>query len=210
MATLGATVAIAGPDVSLTCTVQDELQLFCFNPQEPAMAGEVNHNFLKVKEWMESKVGDVDANIDDVNITGDLSVNGNVTSDLSVNGNVISTGGYLEAMNLKTLTGSFAANGTWSNAFELTHGRTYLIFGTIGLSDHNKGSFVALAGKTHHEFLTNDHALTVISSIAGSGDAITDSNIRWENNSSFVELNFPTDAPYPNYHYNVTIISSSP
>ena len=32
---------------------------FCFNPDEPALASQVNMNFAQLKEWLESKVGTV-------------------------------------------------------------------------------------------------------------------------------------------------------
>lgn len=34
---------------------------FCFTPDSPALAGEVNHNFMQLKEWLETKVGAVSA-----------------------------------------------------------------------------------------------------------------------------------------------------
>jgi hypothetical protein len=34
---------------------------FCFSPDNPALAGEVNHNFMQLKEWIEAKVGAVGA-----------------------------------------------------------------------------------------------------------------------------------------------------
>ncbi len=204
-AILVATVAVAGPDVSLVCSAQDELELFCFNPQEPAMASEVTHNFLKVKEWMERKVGDVDSNVDNVNITGNLSVDGNIAStagNLSVDGNIASTGGYLQAENLQTRVGNFTADGAWHNTFELPTSKTHLIFGTTYAGDHSGGSFVALAGPVQ-----GNYSLTVISSTPGWSGAMTDSNIQW--NGTWLAFNY-NDGSYGQYTYRITVISSAP
>jgi hypothetical protein len=35
---------------------------FCFNPDEPARASDVNTNFLQLKEWLEAKTGLVSSN----------------------------------------------------------------------------------------------------------------------------------------------------
>ena len=34
---------------------------FCFSADTPALAGEVNHNFMQLKEWLETKVGPISA-----------------------------------------------------------------------------------------------------------------------------------------------------
>jgi transposase-like protein len=45
---------------------------FCFAPNTPAKAVEVNHNFNQVVEWIETKVGDV--NDSDVTVNGTMTV----------------------------------------------------------------------------------------------------------------------------------------
>lgn len=35
---------------------------FCFSADTPALAGEVNHNFMQLKEWLETKVGPISSN----------------------------------------------------------------------------------------------------------------------------------------------------
>jgi hypothetical protein len=49
---LVATVAVAAPSGSLTCT--DNADLFCFSPNTPARASEINHNFQKVEDWADA------------------------------------------------------------------------------------------------------------------------------------------------------------
>ncbi len=196
VAILGATVAIAGPAVSLTCSPEDEIQLFCFNPQEPALASEVNHNFLKVKEWVENKVGDVDANIDNVTITGNLSVAGDVAS----------TGGYLSAQNWQTHTGSIPVNGTWQNVIPLQPGvgKTYLIFGGMENSTHHSGFFLAIAGSGH----VDDHFVSIIHSAPGWNGAMTEDDIRWSGN--FIQMKYDDAGTYSTYDYYFTVTSTSP
>ncbi len=87
---LVATVAVADPSVSLDCPGGD---LFCFDPNTPARASEVNHNFAQLKQWLEQKVGD--AGTDDVSVTGDLDVGGTVSANNDIDVSTDSGGGIV-------------------------------------------------------------------------------------------------------------------
>ena len=55
-AVLAALVGTAASAASGACP---NVMPFCFNPDEPALASQVNMNFAQLKEWLESKVGTV-------------------------------------------------------------------------------------------------------------------------------------------------------
>lgn len=70
---------------------------FCFTANTPALAGEVNHNFAQMKEWLETKVGPVTTpalTVSGATVNGAVSVSGNaaVTGGAQVGGNVSITG----------------------------------------------------------------------------------------------------------------------
>lgn len=56
---------------------------FCFSPDSPAEAAQVNHNFSQLKEWLESKVGPVAApaisSSTGINSTGRMTTSGGLT-----------------------------------------------------------------------------------------------------------------------------------
>ena len=54
LAVLAALIGTAASAANGTCP---NTMPFCFNPDEPALASQVNMNFAQLKEWLESKVG---------------------------------------------------------------------------------------------------------------------------------------------------------
>lgn len=54
---VAAAVAVADPATALPCNSARSTSFFCFNPDQPARADSVNHNFEAVARWVESKVG---------------------------------------------------------------------------------------------------------------------------------------------------------
>jgi hypothetical protein len=67
---LVATVAVAAPSGSLTCT--DNADLFCFSPNTPARASEINHNFQKTKAWVDLRVNKTGSDVVTINSAPDV------------------------------------------------------------------------------------------------------------------------------------------
>jgi hypothetical protein len=92
-ALLVTTAVVAEPTVVFNCPGGE---LFCFSPNTPAKSREVNHNFARVTDWIDQKVGTPgDPNVD---IQGDVTVAAgkNVTAggNVSASGD-LSTSSYL-------------------------------------------------------------------------------------------------------------------
>lgn len=68
---------------------------FCFTPNEPALASEVNHNFSQLKEWLENKVGPVTGN--GISSSAGISTTGGINA---TNTNVTITNARLVGTNL--------------------------------------------------------------------------------------------------------------
>ncbi len=89
---LGSSVAISDPSESLEC---EHNEFFCFKPNTPASADDVNHNFERLVAWIEDKVGDVDTT--DVVAQGNISAasgsisaaSGSISGTLTVNGDSV-------------------------------------------------------------------------------------------------------------------------
>ncbi len=84
---VGALVLVAGVVSAANGNCPNGLP-FCFAPDSPAQAEQVNHNFHQLKEWLETKVGSVGGNAISTSAgiasTGDISI---------TNGRLIGTNG---------------------------------------------------------------------------------------------------------------------
>ncbi len=77
---------------------------FCFAPDQPARASEVNHNFSQIKEWLETKVGSTSS----PNVT--IANNATITGTLGV-ANSATVSGTLGVTSGATVGGTAALNG---------------------------------------------------------------------------------------------------
>ena len=84
--TLGLGAAVAAPSDILSCNDNDAF--FCFDPNSPARASEVNHNFAKMAGWVENAVGPVDAPAIDSTTAGTTAIDGTVSADSAEFSNV--------------------------------------------------------------------------------------------------------------------------
>ena len=105
---------------------------FCFAVDTPAQASQVNHNFMQLKEWLETKVGAVSSgSITATGITATgLTVNGavQVNGDQTTNGRVIGTNG---SGNFHLDTASTGNQAMYLNWFSGNNG---VVFGNGGQS----------------------------------------------------------------------------
>ena len=103
---------------------------FCFAVDTPAPASQVNHNFMQLKEWLETKVGPTSsANVTAAGITATgLTVNGavQVNGDQTTNGRVIGTNG---SGNFHLDTASTGNQAMYLNWFSGNNG---VVFGNGG------------------------------------------------------------------------------
>jgi hypothetical protein len=76
---LGTAAAVAGPADIIQCTDND--YFFCFSPNTPAKASEVNHNFAQMADWVEKAVGPIDAPALDSTVAGTTTVNGSLAAE---------------------------------------------------------------------------------------------------------------------------------
>ena len=79
--------ALGGTALGANGNCPNELP-FCFNADSPALASQVNHNFMQLKEWLEAKVGPTStANLTSANGTiTTLSATSTSTSSLRLQG----------------------------------------------------------------------------------------------------------------------------
>lgn len=105
---------------------------FCFAADTPAQASQVNHNFMQLKEWLETKVGPTSsANVTAASVTATaLTVNGSVqvNGDQAINGRLIGTNG---AGNFHLDTSPTGNQAMYFNWFSGTNG---VVFGNGGQS----------------------------------------------------------------------------
>jgi hypothetical protein len=88
---LSALVAAADPTAAVPCDGRFSTLLYCFAADTPARADQVNHNFAVLAQWVEQKVGVVNADPSaSTTGTGGLAVIGSATgANLSIDGDEI-------------------------------------------------------------------------------------------------------------------------
>ncbi len=106
---------------------------FCFAPNQPAVATQVNHNFAQLKEWLEAKVGPVGSAVSVAApsaFTGNVSVTGAGTFSSTVSAPTLSAtgtasvGGLLTAGSI-TVGGSVIQSGYQSSCVHGSAGNSF-------------------------------------------------------------------------------------
>ncbi len=139
---------------------------FCFAPDSPALAGQVNMNFMQLKEWVETKVGPVSTGgvssgtVTAATVTASGTVTAaTVTASGTVNANVVSA-------NVVSANGVLRANAlVAARGLEIDWNRT----GGVGETDFSNFREGGVGGFNFYNGANTTSARTLVMAIDSAG-----------------------------------------